>query len=117
MPPRAGDPQEIVMRIQSLAAVLATTVGLSASAFAADAPKGVWDGYGVGTTVTTKITSKVEMEGAQESTTQNRQTLVKITDAEYTLKVESEVGGQWQPGMEVPFPRKATGVTAEAPKP
>ena len=105
------------MRIRSFAAALAAVGALAVPALAADAPKGPWDGYGVGTTVTMKQTSKVAMEGAPETVTQSRQTLVKITDAEYTLKMESEVGGQWLPAMEVPMPRKATVATAEGPKP
>ena len=105
------------MRIRSFAAALAAVGALSVPALAADAPKGPWDGYGVGTTVTMKQTMKVSMEGAPETSTQSRTTLVKITDAEYTLKMEQEMGGQWMAPMEVPLPRKATAVAGEAPKP
>jgi hypothetical protein len=105
------------MRMRSLVAATATFVGLASFAFAGDDPKSPWDGYGVGTTVTMKSTTKMSMEGAPEMTTQSRQTLVKVTDDAYVVKMEQENAGTWT-GQDVTIPRKAVaGTGTEGPKP
>lgn len=73
-----------------------------------------WSSYGVGTTVTMKMTRKTitETEGASpvpEQVSESRMTLVKLTDKEYTLKRDTKVGEEWI-GMETASPRMATEV-------
>jgi hypothetical protein len=78
----------------------------AAPARAADAPKGPWDGFGVGSSVTTKTTTKMSMPGVPEQAMKSRMTLVKVTDDAYVLEMENEVAGQWN-GQEITIPRKA----------
>jgi hypothetical protein len=110
------------MRLRlALASVALAT--LSSTALAAPpAVKGMWDGYGVGSWVSMKSSSKMEAGGmampAQEN--ESRQTLVKVTDDEWTVKMETKTGGALGNAMEMKIPRKAptgTAGTTEAPKP
>lgn len=69
-----------------------------------------WDGFGEGSTVHIRITSQVAFPGAPTSSTEQRQTLVKITPEHYVVKHETKVGEQWM-GSEMNYPRKVTGPT------
>jgi hypothetical protein len=106
------------MRVRALVPV--AVLSLASPASAADAPKGLWDGYGVGTWVTSKTTSKMTMPGMEampESVNESRQTLVKVTDAAWTIKTEMKTGEEWTNAMEMDIPRKAEAVTGTTPKP
>src|SRR5205085_4342151 len=97
----------------AVAAVLAALVPLS---FAAFEPKGMWDGCGQGSWVQMKMTSKTVMEGMQvpDSVSESRQTLVKVTDAEWVVKMESKTGDEWGNATEMTIPRVAPKGTPEA---
>jgi hypothetical protein len=90
-------------------------LALAAVAQAADAPPAGdgWSSYGVGTTVHTKSTTKTTMAtpGAPampEQVTENRTTLVAVTEKEYTLKSEAKLGEEWS-AQEIKLPRIAAG--------
>jgi hypothetical protein len=106
------------MRIHASLAAAAVLV-LAPVALAAP-PKGLWDGYGEGTWVTTKTVTKMVVPGADmpDQTQESRQTLVKVTDAEWTVKTETKNGDAWENAMEIKIPRKAPeGTAQDAPKP
>src|SRR5688500_13304232 len=98
----------------SLAALLVAVP----SAFAAE-PKGVWDGFGVGSYVHQKSSTKMSgipnMPNMEPQVTESKQTLVKITDDAYLVKYETKMGEEWQ-GHEMPFPRKGTTSTQTKPE-
>lgn len=101
--------------------VLAGLGGLRGGGTAAaeePAAKLPWDGFGVGSSVHLRTTTTMSVAGVPPQTSESRQTLVKITDEAFTIKMETKVGEEWM-ATEMPWPRKATGVApvAETPKP
>ena len=106
------------MRPSHLLAVIAV-LALSPLAIAGDAPKGMWDACGEGTWVETKTTSSREMPGMTlpANVSETRQTLVKVTDAEWVMKTERKAGGAWTGGMEIKITRIAPKNLAAVPTP
>ena len=102
--------------IRRTAWVAAAVLGAFSTASAGDPPpyKGPWDGFGAGSSVTTKSTTS--MPGMDATSTETRQTLVKVTDEAYVVKSEMKVGEEWM-GQEMTIPRKATGEDPNLPKP
>lgn len=97
------------MRRSSFAFALLALAAVTAPAFAADAAmKMPWDGFGEGSFVMQKTTAKTAMTGAEpnESVSEGRQTLIKITEKAYTIKSETKAGEEWMP-MEYDMPRVA----------
>jgi hypothetical protein len=94
------------------AAGLGSVVLLAGVALAGDVPgyKSPWEGYGVGSYVEMKTTSKTSGPGMPEmpgSVTWSRETVVKVTDEAHTIKRESRVAeAPWTASGEYPFPRK-----------
>ena len=108
------------MRLRLALASVALCVLASSALAAPPAVKGAWEGYGAGSWVASKTTTKMEAGGmampAQE--TESRQTLVKVTDDEWTVKNETKVGEDWTNAVEFKIPRKApAGTEKDAPKP
>lgn len=111
------------MRRTSLALSFVITAAVAGTAFAAETLKTPWDGFGEGSFVLTKTTSKTVMAGGPaempampEQVTEYRQTLVKITDKAYTIKNEMKIGDAWTPS-EFEMPRVAGEVTKSDVKP
>jgi hypothetical protein len=105
------------MRRRSLLAVACSlalpAVLLSASRpAAAGEPKGMWDGLGVGSFVHQKTTSKTSgIAGVPDqppTVSETKMTLVKVTDDAWIVKIESKMGDDWMPGVEMTYPRKGT---------
>lgn len=71
-----------------------------------------WDGFGEGSTVHLKTTTEMGFPGVPPQTSEQRQTLVKITPEQYLIKHETKVGEQWM-GSETPYPRKVAGATRD----
>lgn len=59
-----------------------------------------WEGYAVGSTYTTRTTTKGQMAGrTMNNVTETRHTLVKVTDTHHHVKTETKMPtGQWLPG-------------------
>jgi hypothetical protein len=118
----AANHPEISMR--RLALVALALASLSPLALAAPAaPKGAWDGFGDGSWVQMRTTTKMEMPGVAmpEQVMEQKMTLVKTTEEEWVVKVESKMGETAMPANEVHLPRKAAAgmpaATPDAPKP
>ena len=108
------------MRVRAPLAVAAVLAALAPLSFAAFEPKGMWDGCGQGSWVQMKTTTKTVMPGMEvpDSVSESRQTLVKVTDAEWVVKMETKTGDAWGNGMEITLPRVAPkGTEKDAPKP
>ena len=102
--------------------VAATLLALALPSFAGGAVKGMWEGCKEGSWVLNKTTTKGSMTGgeAPDTVSEMRQTLVKVTDEAWTVKMEMKVGDTWGEPMEVPYPRiaaKAAVDAKDAPKP
>jgi hypothetical protein len=101
------------MRVRPLVAV-ASLLSLAAVA-SAEPPKVKfpWDGFGVGSYVHTKVTTKMSMPGMpampEQPASETKQTLVKVTDEAFTVKTETKMGETWTGGTETVIPRKFTG--------
>jgi hypothetical protein len=111
------------MRRSSFALSFVAVTALVGTAFAAETLKLPWDGYGEGSFVLMKTTTKTVMSGGPaempampEQVSEMRQTLVKITDKAYTIKSEIKVGDTWMPS-EYDMPRVATDATKPEQKP
>ncbi|MDJ0974258.1 MAG: hypothetical protein QNJ98_07350 [Planctomycetota bacterium] len=67
-----------------------------------------WEGYAVGSTYTTRTSTKGQMGGhSMNSVTETRSTLVKVTETHYHVKNETKLpNGQWLPGSVTQEPRK-----------
>jgi hypothetical protein len=96
--------------------LVAAAVSLLAGHALAGEAKGLWEGCGVGSFVHQKMTMTMSMAGVPPTTTEMKSTLVKVTDAAWTVKTETKVGEEWM-GAEMDYPRKATGTAPDAPKP
>src|SRR5262245_43346529 len=101
--------------------VLALVLASSPATAAEDAKVKVgWEGFGVGSYVHQKTTTKLSGPGMPEmppQTTETKITLVKVTDDAFTVKSEAKSGEMdWQ-GTEVAIPRKGTGVEGKDEKP
>jgi hypothetical protein len=95
--------------------VAAVVLGLAATSSAGETPiKGPWDGFGVGSWVTSK--DSTAMAGMPAQSTETKQTLVKVTDAEYVISMEMKMGDMAMPAQEVKIPRIATGSPTTDPK-
>jgi hypothetical protein len=94
---------------------LASFLLLAAVAQADTAMKGPWDGFGVGTWFHVKSSTTMQIPGVDTPPTvqEMKQTLVKVTDAEYTVRTEVKMGDAWTGASEFPFPRKGTPVEGE----
>ena len=95
--------------------VAAVVLGLAATSFAGETPiQGPWDGFGVGSWVTTK--QATAMAGMPAQSTETKQTLVKVTDAEYVISMEMKMGEMTMPAQELKIPRTAAGAPTSDPK-
>jgi hypothetical protein len=107
-------------RLSTITGLSLSLVALFAAAPSASAaePRGVWDGFGVGSYVhqksSTKMSGVPNMPDMPAQVMETKQTLVKIADDAWTVKYETKTGEEWQ-AYEMPFPRK--GQAATAPKP
>jgi hypothetical protein len=110
------------MRLGAPLVTFGLALALSSTAAAAPpaAPGGMWDGYGPGSTVHTKMATSTEMPGMTmpPQSSEMKQTLVKTTDTEWVVKVEMKMGESWTT-TENRIPRTAKGVEGvpDAPKP
>lgn len=105
------------MRLRSPLAV-ALVLAATPLAFAGDTPKGMWDGCAKDSWVQTKTTTKMQMPGVEmpDNTSETRQTLVKVTDDEWTVKTETKSGDAWVNANEFTIPRKVSKAVADAMK-
>ena len=85
---------------------------LMSSVASAGDPKGPWDGFGAGSWVHMKSTTKMEMPGMPsmpDNVSEMKQVLTKVTDDAWTVKYEVKQGESWTTSTEMNIPRKATG--------
>jgi hypothetical protein len=98
------------MRARPLVAVAALLSLAAAASADAARPKLPWEGFGVGSYVHTKQSTKMSMAGMpampEQPATETKQTLVKVTDEAWTVKTETKMGETWTGGTEMVLPRK-----------
>lgn len=86
-------------------------LAFASTALAGDAPaiRDPWTSFGVGTSVTSKTSTKttIEIEGMPtppDTVSESRLTLTAMNDSEYTLKREFKIEGEWK-GDDLKFRR------------
>ena len=89
---------------------VALLLAFAATARAADAPKGPWGGFDVGSWVEQKVTSRIGVPGGKphETVYEARETLVQILDITLVVKTERKNGDAWVEGREQRIPRPGT---------
>ena len=97
------------MRIRVALAVVTVLAALAPLSFAAFEPKGEWDGFGQGSWVLMKTTSKTITADMQvpDTVTEMRKTLTKVTDAEWVVTMETKAGDTWGVSTPMTLPRVA----------
>jgi hypothetical protein len=98
-----------------LGVVCAFALATVASAADAPADKSPWEGFGVGSWVHHKATTKMGGGGLSmpEEVEETRETVVRVTDDAHTIKREKKTATGWETTGESPVPRR----TAPAPTP
>ena len=96
------------MRARAPLAVAAVLAVLAPLSFAAFEPKGEWDGFGQGSWVLLRSTTKtISPDAHVDNVSEMRKTLVKVTDAEWTVRMETKKGDTWGEATPLTIPRVA----------
>src|SRR5688500_3505161 len=92
-----------------LAVVAALVIATAASANDAPGPKSPWEGFGAGSWVHRKKTTKMSAPGLSmpEEIAETRETLVRVTDDAHMVHRETKTASGWESSGEFPFPRRA----------
>lgn len=108
-------PVRVLSRLACLVAVVLLAPTSAVASPDATAVRLPWDGFGEGSTVHLRTTTEMGFPGVPPQTSEQRQTLVKVTPEHYLIKHETKVGEQWM-GGETTYPRKVSGAPDAKPE-